>query len=66
MSLQFITACTNCAGSCVGVTKTGDGVIRIANTNNPEVSIAYSQHEFDEFIAGAKAGLFDGLTTAGA
>jgi predicted secreted Zn-dependent protease len=49
------------SGACVGVARRGESVF-IANTSNPESPVStFTTREWQQFLAGAKLGDFDGI-----
>jgi Domain of unknown function (DUF397) len=48
-------------GACVEVAAHGDEVM-VRSTADPDATFRMSFHEWQEFLAGAKEGLFDELT----
>lgn len=49
------------SGACVAVARHGESVF-IGNTNNPDSPVSeFTADEWREFIAGVKAGHFDGI-----
>lgn len=46
-------------GTCLDVQHLGDGTVQTRHSKRPEVVTDYTPGEWDTFIAGAKAGMFD-------
>ncbi|GAA1870859.1 hypothetical protein GCM10009836_59420 [Pseudonocardia ailaonensis] len=46
-------------GSCVEVTRTSDGMIRIRNSTEPDQSLRFSREEWSAFLVGVRGGEFD-------
>jgi hypothetical protein len=51
-------------GQCIGVSRLGD-VVMIGNASNPKAPIGeFTVSEWQQFLAGAKLGDFDGIAQA--